>query len=113
MQLGQKKKTLIDYINLKLRDEDWAAVKKTAQDLRDIEAAIKLLGTQNITDDFNLLKTGIRDDSHEKSVPLQAVPPVQLEIPHHLNEVTSILKMSDEELVDQLFPDYTQHAEGE
>lgn len=40
--------------------------------------------------------------------PLQAVPPVESEIPHHFNEVRSMLKMGDEELVDKLFPDFSQ-----
>ncbi len=33
-----------------------------------------------------------------------AIPPVENPIPHHLNEVRSLLKLSDEDLVDQLFP---------
>lgn len=41
-------------------------------------------------------------------VPLQAVPPVESQVPHHINEVANLLKLSDEELVDKLFPDYTQ-----
>ncbi len=36
-----------------------------------------------------------------------AVPPVGNEIPHHTNEVAKLLKLSDEDLVDRLFPDYT------
>jgi len=37
-----------------------------------------------------------------------AAPPVNEEIPHHVNEVAKLLKLSDEELVDKLFPDYSQ-----
>lgn len=36
-----------------------------------------------------------------------AVPPVDDNIPHHTNEVAKLLKLSDAELVDRLFPDYT------
>jgi hypothetical protein len=37
-----------------------------------------------------------------------SAPPVEMEIPHHLNEVAGLLKLSDNELVDKMFPDYTQ-----
>lgn len=37
----------------------------------------------------------------------QSAPPVELSIPHHENEVAKLLKLSDEDLVDKLFPDYT------
>lgn len=37
-----------------------------------------------------------------------AAPPVDLKIPHHINEVANLLKLDDEALVDKLFPDYTQ-----
>lgn len=40
--------------------------------------------------------------------PLQAIPPNEVKIPHHLNEVASLLKLNDEQLVDKLFPDYSQ-----
>lgn len=35
-----------------------------------------------------------------------AAPPVKMEIPHHVNEVANLLKLSDEYLVDKLFPEY-------
>lgn len=44
-----------------------------------------------------------------------AAPPVENAIPHHVNEVANLLKLSDEDLVDKIFPDYTQvqpHTEG-
>lgn len=34
-----------------------------------------------------------------------SAPPVEVEIPHHVNEVSNLLKLSDEELVDKLFPE--------
>ncbi len=49
----------------------------------------------------------------EKAPPLQAVPPVELEIPHHVNEVNKLMKLSDEDLVDKLFPDYSQMEQKE
>lgn len=37
-----------------------------------------------------------------------AAPPVEMQIPHHINEVQKLLKLGDEQLVDALFPDHTQ-----
>ena len=34
-----------------------------------------------------------------------AAPPVAMEIPHHVNEVAALLKLSNEELVDRMFPE--------
>lgn len=42
-----------------------------------------------------------------------SIPPVEVEIPHHVNEVANLLKLSDMDLVDKLFPDYTQPIEGQ
>jgi hypothetical protein len=41
-----------------------------------------------------------------------AAPPVQMEIPHHINEVQKLLKLGDEDLVNALFPDHTQPEGG-
>lgn len=40
----------------------------------------------------------------------QSVPPVEQAIPHHVNEVKNLLKLNDNDLVDKLFPDYTQES---
>lgn len=37
-----------------------------------------------------------------------AIPPVEVNIPHHPNEVASLLKLSDYELAERMFPDYSQ-----
>jgi hypothetical protein len=42
--------------------------------------------------------------------PAAAVPPVENEIPHHENQVAKLLKLSDEDLVDALFPITTEAA---
>lgn len=42
----------------------------------------------------------------------QAIPPVDLAIPHHVNEVANLLKLNDNDLVDKLFPDYSQPKMG-
>jgi hypothetical protein len=38
----------------------------------------------------------------------QAIPPVEMKIPHHMNEVANLLRLNDNDLVDKLFPDYTK-----
>lgn len=40
-----------------------------------------------------------------------AAPPREMKIPHHLNEVVNMLKMSDEQLVDRMFPEAPQPTE--
>ena len=45
-----------------------------------------------------------------KKVPVQAAPPVEMPIPHHVNEVANLLKLSDNDLVDKMFPDYSQQV---
>jgi hypothetical protein len=40
--------------------------------------------------------------------PANAVPPTEANIPHHTNEVLSMLRLDDNSLVDKLFPDYTK-----
>jgi hypothetical protein len=40
-----------------------------------------------------------------QNIPNQAIPAVSEDIPHYANEVLGMLRMSDEELVDRLFPD--------
>lgn len=34
-----------------------------------------------------------------------AAPPVEMEIPHHENQVLNLLRLSDNDLVDKLFPE--------
>jgi hypothetical protein len=40
-----------------------------------------------------------------KGPALQAIPPVETEIPHHVNEVLGLLKLSDEDLVEKMWPE--------
>jgi hypothetical protein len=40
-----------------------------------------------------------------------SAPPVEMEIPHHVNEVAALLKLSDNDLVDRLFPDGAPHGQ--
>ncbi len=35
-----------------------------------------------------------------------AAPPTENTIPHHVNEVAALLKLSDEDLVDKMFPEF-------
>ena len=49
----------------------------------------------------------------KSSNPGDVLPSEAKEIVHHVNEVTSLLRLSDEDLVDKLFPDYSmQKNEG-
>ncbi len=40
-----------------------------------------------------------------------AAPPVEMKIPHHVNEVAKLLKLSDNDLVDRMFPDHSPEIE--
>lgn len=44
--------------------------------------------------------------------PSQAIPPIETEIPHHVNEVMGLLKLSDEELVEKMWPEPKQNEAG-
>jgi hypothetical protein len=46
-----------------------------------------------------------KGDIATKPIPLQSAPPVDMKIPHHENEVAKLLKLSDNDLVDALFPE--------
>lgn len=56
------------------------------------------------------VKQGASPDSNVPVAPppSQAIPPNEMTIPHHVNEVASLLKLNDNDLVDKLFPDYSQ-----
>lgn len=98
MTLQEKKATLIHYLNMKVVQGDWHGVSDAANDLREIEVELRVLrGTPTYTEPA--ASTG---------------PLVQMdtEIPHHVNEVLGLLKLNDEELVDKMFPDYTELEEG-
>lgn len=97
MTVQEQHRILIDYLNLKVALRDWKAVSLVANDLLD-------LGAISPEAKFS--------QEQGPEVPLAAIPPVQLEIPHHPNEVVSILRMSDEAMVDAMWPDYTK-AEGD
>jgi len=58
-------------------------------------------------------KTKAGHKSKSKQIEPQAIPPVEMNIPHKPNEVMGLLKLSDEELVDKLFPDYSKVANAQ
>jgi hypothetical protein len=43
--------------------------------------------------------------SPDKDEPLGAMAPTEMPVPHSINKVQALLKMSDEELVDKMFPE--------
>lgn len=88
--------------------------------LREIEELIYLLKRNGVSR-FESKELSLRFSSapqalspvlSEPGPPLQAIPPVEAEIKHHANEVKNLLKLSDEELVDKMFPDYTKPPEA-
>lgn len=92
----QKKRVLTDYLNMKVLEEDWNAVIEAAFDLKQ-----HAFGSgASFKDERSAAAT-----TETKDVPPQAVPPVEMEIPHHTNEVMSLLKMNDNDLVDKMFPE--------
>lgn len=80
-----------------------------------VERIIELCKANGITrfksKDLDLRFGGAPAQTQTKPIPLQAIPPKTDEIPHHLNEVRNLMKLSPEELVDRMFPDYSQGPE--
>ena len=99
MNLQQKKLTLIEYLKMKVSEGDWHGVSDAANDLREIEVALKL-GSRVMAENYPV--------KPDKEVPLQAIPPVEMPIPHNANEVLGLLKLSDEQLVEKMFPDFSK-----
>lgn len=97
MTLSEKKRVLIDYLSMKVLQADWHGVSDAANDLREIELEIRIRSGQAIYLDAQ--------PSNPGPPTAAAVPPVELEIPHHQNEVLGLLKLSDEQLVDKMFPE--------
>ena len=90
--------------------------------IAEIEQLIRLLKTSGVKsfkskdiklefEPMNALAARAPDSTNKPAPPLQAIPPVTEEIIHHANEVASLLRLNDEDLVDKLFPDYTQEAQ--
>lgn len=105
MNLNSKKSALIQYLNMKVFDEDWRGVVIAALDLREFETS------QRLAQNPNSYQTSASSDVQAGPATGAAVPPVEIEIPHHVNEVANLLKLGDEDLVDKLFPDYTKEPE--
>jgi hypothetical protein len=60
----------------------------------------------------SIVSNFIKSENESKLPEPQAIPPVDIKIPHHINEVSNLLKLNDNDLVDKLFPDYSQQNEG-
>lgn len=93
---------------MKLQQEDWHAVSDAANDLREVEMALRLTSKPIVTEDS---PAPARPEN--KDEPLAAIPPTDIEIPHHVNEVMSLLRMGDEELVEKMFPDMSELPQAE
>lgn len=73
-----------------------------------IDQALPLAKLPDQSADQNASGPVAHNNSH--SVTSASAPPVEMTIPHHVNEVKNLLKLSDEQLVDKLFPDYTEQV---
>lgn len=100
MKPDQQKKILIDYLLMKVSLEDWRSVEDAARDLRSLPNQVQVMERPSLP-----VKT-------DPEVSPAAIPPVQMDIPHHSNEVLSLLRMDDASLVDKMFPDYSELQEG-
>ena len=47
ISLKERKKIMIEYLRLKLSEEDWHGVQDAASDLREIEVELRLMENQN------------------------------------------------------------------
>jgi hypothetical protein len=97
----EKRRILVEYLKMKTEDYDWHAVSDAANDLREVEIELKL----------NPPVVNLSETSHKpiesKLEPIGDALPKDVEIPHQVSEVSKLLKLGDEDLVDRLFPDYT------
>lgn len=78
----------------------------------EIRLAIDLKPTPPVETPIVKAEAKSKGRSVSKPPPSQAAPPVESNIPHHVNEAARLLKMSDEDLVDELFPDYSRPSKG-
>lgn len=92
-----------------------------AKELKAIIKTLKEAGVSNFkTPELELSFKAVESISHETKIPsqpeLKAKPldaPIDepSEIKHKVEELTSLLKLSDVDLVDRLFPDHTNYDE--
>lgn len=85
--------------------------KEDGVEIKFAESEVKAAATTPAPAPQNIVNTASKGKG-KKAPPLQAVPPVESNIPHHVNEVASLLKLSDNELVEKLFPDPSQEGEA-
>lgn len=108
MTLPDKKATLINYLLMKVQCADWHGVSDAANDLREIELELRLSGAQvaNIAPAFTATASPVEPPkTTSTTTQLGDVAPSTADIPHRLNEVQSLLRMNDMDLVEALFPE--------
>jgi len=115
----EKKNILVDYLKMKTEDQDWHAVSDAANDIREVEIKIRTqpMAQPSIVqpEPTSRKLEAFQKHSHPAEPALQAggasaigVTEVkEVEIPHHVDEVRKLLRLSDEDLVNRLFPDYS------
>jgi hypothetical protein len=119
--LQEQKLVLISYLKMKTEQSDWKGVRKAAKELAALPpipptpVIRQKPGSKpkvKLHDSDATPMTGLSAWLPETKGPNNPseVPPTEISIPHHENKVASLLKMSDEELIDKMFPDYTQQG---
>lgn len=97
MSPAEQKRILMEYLQLKIHQEDWVGLECVAKDLQRAP--------------MPKVQPTTKPQAKRKPAPdLAAIPPVTMDIPHHQSEVVSMLRMSPNDLVERLFPDYTQEG---
>lgn len=103
MSPQEKRRILVEYLKMKTDDYDWHAVSDAANDLREVEVALRMEPpTQSLETSYK--------SKESKIEPIGDALPKEVEIPHQVNEVDKLLKLDDASLVDRLFPDYADEG---
>jgi hypothetical protein len=83
------------------------------KELIELITALKASGVSSYKDEFGREFTFFQQEIHKPTVPMDAPVELPAEIEHKVEELTSLLKLSDADLVDRLFPDAQQEDEDE
>lgn len=83
---------------------------------KDLKKLIKTLRAAGITHykngdvELTLAPPAITDPPKVVAIPVDISPEEEKEIKHKVEELTSIMKLGDVELLDRLFPDHTKYS---
>ncbi len=91
--MADPQKALIDYLMVMISQRNWREVSKLAMDLRELELK-----------SIPLFKPEPLHVEQSKSKEPDEIRVTDVAVPHNIQEVVSVLKMSDTELIDKIFP---------